>query len=70
MEIISSLPDVELEESPINPFELQKSDELWITNAIQGIIPVTKYRKKQYSNVFAKNVLGKLNAQARLQSTS
>ena len=70
MEIISSLPDVELEESPINPFELQKSDELWITNAIQGIIPVTKYRKKQYANVFAKNVLGKLNAQARLQSTS
>ena len=70
MEIISSLPDVELEESPINPFELQKSDELWITNAIQGIIPVTKYRKKQYANIFAKNVLGKLNAQARLQSTS
>ncbi|MEL6305858.1 MAG: aminotransferase class IV [Bacteroidota bacterium] len=70
MEIISGLPDVELVEAAINPFELQKSDELWITNAIQGIIPVTKYRKKQYSNTLAKNVLGKLNARARLQSTS
>ncbi|MEO1485078.1 MAG: aminotransferase class IV [Bacteroidota bacterium] len=68
--IISNLPDVELVEALINPFELQKSDELWITNAIQGIIPVTKYRKKQYANTLAKNVLGKLNAQARLQSTN
>ncbi|MEM6893953.1 MAG: aminotransferase class IV [Bacteroidota bacterium] len=70
IEIITSLSELELVEAPINPFELQKSDELWITNAIQGILPVTKYRKKQYSNNLAKNILGKLNLQARLQSTS
>lgn len=70
MELLEGLPDIELIEASINPFELQKSDELWITNAIQGLLPVTKYRKKQYSNTLAKNVLGKLNAQARLQSTN
>jgi branched-chain amino acid aminotransferase len=62
------LKDVNLymEENSISPFELQKADELFITNVIQGIVPITKYRKKSYGNSFAKATLAKLNAQLRL----
>jgi branched-chain amino acid aminotransferase len=28
------------------PFDLQKTDELFITNVIKGIQPITKYRKR------------------------
>ncbi|MCF6279371.1 MAG: aminotransferase class IV [Flavobacteriaceae bacterium] len=37
-----------IEEREISPFELQKADELFITNSIIDIQPVTNYRKKVY----------------------
>ncbi|WP_396590064.1 aminotransferase class IV [Allomuricauda sp. R78024] len=66
MEIIDSTEDYQLLEESISPFELQKADELFITNSIQGIRPIYKYRKKEYTNTVAKNLLGKLNAKARI----
>ena len=36
----------EIEERVISPFELKKVDELFISNSIIDIQPVTKYRKK------------------------
>ena len=66
IEIIAKLDDFTLEEAAISPFELQKADELFITNAIVGIQPISKYRKKTYANTVAKNLLGKLNTKARL----
>lgn len=38
-----------IEETSISPFELQKADEVFITNAIVGIQSVTKYRKKEFA---------------------
>lgn len=38
-----------IEETTISPFEIQKADEVFITNAIIGIQPVTKYRKKEFT---------------------
>ncbi|SFW25791.1 aminotransferase class IV [Cellulophaga fucicola] len=67
--LIASLEKLEnytLEEASISPFELQKADELFVTNAITGIQSITKYRKKEFSNEVAKDLLGKLNALARL----
>lgn len=64
--IIGQLPDYILEEASVSPFELQKADELFITNTIVGIQPVTKYRKKEYVNLVAKDLLAKLNVKARL----
>ncbi len=64
--ILGQLPDYVLEETSVSPFELQKADELFITNTIMGIQPVTNYRKKEYSNTVAKELLGKLNVKARL----
>lgn len=64
--IIAQIPDYILEEASISPFELQKADELWVTNTILGIQPISKYRKKEYSNSVAKELLSKLNEKARL----
>ena len=64
--ILESLETYDFEESHISPFELQKADELFITNAILGIQPITKYRKKEYVNTVATDLVGKLNAAARL----
>jgi len=35
-------------EGPISPFSLQKASLLFILNAKDGIIPISKYRKKEY----------------------
>ena len=35
-------------EEKVNPFDLLKADEIWITNAITGIVSVSNYRKSAY----------------------
>ena len=64
--ILAKMPDYILEEATVSPFDLQKVDELFITNTIVGIQPITKYRKKEYTSEVAQELLGKLNAKARL----
>lgn len=54
-------------EESISPFELQKADELFITNVIQGIKPITKYRKKTYNSQLAFDLMKKLNLRLRLE---
>lgn len=49
IEIIEKHPEYTVEETTISPFEIQKADEVFITNAIIGIQPVTNYRKKEFS---------------------
>jgi branched-chain amino acid aminotransferase len=64
--ILGTMEDFKLEETSISPFELQKADEIFITNIIQGIVPITKYRKKEFGNTIAKTLLAKLNLKARM----
>ena len=66
VDIIKKTDDYTLEESSISPFELQKADELFITNVAMGIQPISKYRKKSFENKIAKELLSKLNVKARL----
>jgi branched-chain amino acid aminotransferase len=66
IEILNKSEDFTLKEETVSPFELQKADEIFFTNAIQGIQSITKYRKKTYTNTVARNLVGKLNAKARL----
>ena len=68
LEILSKDVNLFVEEASISPFELQKADELFITNVIKGIVPITKYRKKVYGVEFAEKLVGKLNARIRLGS--
>lgn len=60
------IENLEVTEASISPFDLQKADELFVTNVIMGIQPITKYRKKIFGTAFAESVLVKLNAQIRL----
>ena len=55
----------QVEETSISPFELQKADELFITNSLIGIQPVSQYRKKTYTHTATKSLIGKLNTIAR-----
>lgn len=55
------IESLEVVEEPISPFDLQKADELFITNVIKGIQPITKYRKKEFRADLAKELLEKLN---------
>ncbi|TDO69913.1 branched-chain amino acid aminotransferase [Flavobacterium chryseum] len=41
---------IEVSEEVISPFDLQKADELFLTNVITGIQPISKYRKKDFTN--------------------
>ncbi|MEN8799455.1 MAG: aminotransferase class IV [Flavobacteriaceae bacterium] len=66
IEILKKDSDYELMESSISPFELQKADELFLTNAIMGIQPVTHYRRKNFNTTVAQKLVAKLNANARI----
>ncbi|WP_130736687.1 aminotransferase class IV [Flavobacterium sp. J27] len=56
----------EVVEQSISPFDLQKADELFVTNVITGIQPITKYRKKEYEVKTASELLQALNVMIRL----
>jgi len=61
IESVSKLSEYSIEESSISPFELQKADELFITNVIQGVTSITKYRKKSYETNVASVLVGEIN---------
>jgi branched-chain amino acid aminotransferase len=58
---------IDFVEREISPFDIQKADELFITNVIQGIQPITKYRKKEFEIKLALQLLEKLNAGLNLE---
>lgn len=59
--LAKKMEGIEMVEAPISPFDLQKADELFITNCIQGIQPITQYRKKTYITNVSAQLLEKLN---------
>ena len=68
IEIINKTENLTFEERSISPFELQKADEIFITNIAVGIQSVTQYRKKMFTNTIANSLLMKLNAQIKFNS--
>ncbi|MCH2194740.1 aminotransferase class IV [Kordia sp.] len=66
VEILEKTSDYELKEESISPFEIQKADEFFVTNVIRGIVPITKYRKKQFAATVARDLIAKLNMRIRL----
>jgi len=59
--LAKSIENIEIIEASISPFDLQKAEELFTTNVIKGIQPITKYRKKEYTTNLAKQLTEKLN---------
>jgi len=66
IEVIANSGDYIIEEASISPFELQKADELFITNVITGIQPILKYRKKIFSTKISEDILRRFNIKLRL----
>ena len=66
LELIKSVDDYEVEEASISVFELQKADEVFITNVVQGIQPVLRYRKKNYVTKVSQDLVQRLNAKLDL----
>lgn len=54
IEMLSKSNNYTLKEETISPFELQKADEVFITNAIVGIQPVTNYKKTTFKTTISK----------------
>ncbi|PAM94095.1 aminotransferase class IV [Flavobacterium sp. IR1] len=52
---------IEVTEEIISPFDLQKADELFLTNVITGIQSISKYRKKDFTSTLASLLVQKLN---------
>jgi aminotransferase class IV len=65
LKALKKVSDYEVVETSISPFELQKADELFLTNSLIGIQPISKYRKKTYGADTAQSLIGKLNTIAR-----
>lgn len=59
--ILNKNSEYTLLEQAISPFDLQKADELFITNVIQGIQPISCYRKKNYTPELAAYLVGEIN---------
>jgi len=63
IDILNMNEEYTLLETSISPFEMQKADEIFITNSIIGIQPVTNYRKKEFKT----EIGAKLAVNLRLQ---
>lgn len=63
IEILEKNEDFTLVETSISPFEMQKADEIFLTNSVIGIQPVTNYRKKEFKTEIGE----KLSANLKLQ---
>ncbi|KRO87111.1 MAG: aminotransferase class IV [Bacteroidetes bacterium] len=61
IEMINASSDLEINETKISPFELISSDEIWLTNSICGVIAVSDYRNKKFSNNKAKRIIELFN---------
>jgi branched-chain amino acid aminotransferase len=59
--LAKQITNLEVVEEIISPFDLQKADELFLTNVIKGIQPITKYRKKEFVVNIAQQLVEKLN---------
>jgi branched-chain amino acid aminotransferase len=68
IELAQKQAQYEVVEKPISPFDLQKANELFITNTIIGIKPITKYRKKEYSSTYSNTLLNLLNDAVKEES--
>lgn len=62
IEMLQKNEDYILEQTSISPFEMQKADEVFLTNAIIGVQSVTNYRKKEFSTSIGE----KINASLRM----
>ena len=67
-QVLNILPKMgyEVVEEAFSPFELQKADEIFLSNASMGIQWVARYRRQNYDNNCSTKLVEKLNVHAAL----
>ncbi|WP_313114638.1 aminotransferase class IV [Aequorivita sediminis] len=60
--IVKSYTEYLIKETSISVVDLHNADEIFITNVIQGVVPVSRYKEKIFEDKVAKVLLQKLNA--------
>ena len=66
IQLIGKSQEYKLQKASISAFELQKADEIFITNVVSGIVPVSLFRKKSYTKEASNKFLKSLNIKLRL----
>ena len=66
LELAKKIDGIEVVEDVISPFDIQKADELFVTNVVKGVQPITKYRKKEFSIEISKVLVARLNESLNL----
>lgn len=66
LEMGNTKDGIKVTEKSISPFDIQKADEIFITNVIKGIQPITKYRKKEFQTNISEALTQQLNIKIRL----
>lgn len=61
LSLAKKIENLDVVEEVISPFDLQKADELFLTNVIKGIQPITQYRKRTFTTKISLQLLEKLN---------
>lgn len=59
--IAKKIPNYKVKEVSVSMSDVLSADEIFITNVIQGIVSVSKFREKTYGNEVAGIILPKLN---------
>lgn len=62
IDLITKIPDLNVVKGEISPYELQQATEVFITNSVIGIQPVTHYKKKEYDKKVAQLLQEKLQS--------
>lgn len=61
IQILQKMEGILVEEVSISPFDLQKADELFLTNTENGIQSIFKYKRKNFVNYLTNRALHNLN---------
>lgn len=61
IELISKIDKFMIQETKISPFELQKADEIFISNVILGIQPISIYKKSKFNTAVSKELALEFN---------
>ncbi len=60
IDLINNNPDLQLIEKAVEVYDLQKADEVFLTNSVIGIQAVTHYKRKHYKKTVSKMLFEKL----------
>jgi len=68
LELLEKNEHYTVEETAFSPFEIQKADEVFMSNSLMGVQVVTQYKKKTFTTVIGKKIQASFALLERTQS--